>query len=297
MRKAEYAYDAYGNCEIIYSASDTDIDEINPIRYRGYYYDRETKLYYLNSRYYNPEWRRFISPDDTSYLDPDSVNGLNLYAYCGNDPVNYADPSGHFPILAVILGLSSLVGMGLTIGGVVSDNNVLTAVGLTMVAAPALISGGMAISLLTPVGLGVGITTSAAGIGTGLFASAEYQEAFTGNNWMLDVGMSEGWYNGLMLTTASLATLGTLASSVAYSFKMDTIIQIGKIKNPKHDETFYGIKFKEKGISNKSRSLEFHYGHSHKGHKLHWQLNTWSKAGNSFQRGTAWWTLWLTRIY
>ena len=77
VRKAEYAYDAYGNCEIIYSASDTDIAKINPIRYRGYYYDKETKLYYLNSRYYNPEWRRFISPDDTIYLDPESVNDLN----------------------------------------------------------------------------------------------------------------------------------------------------------------------------------------------------------------------------
>ncbi len=69
----------------------------NPIRYRGYYYDEDTKLYYLNARYYSPEWRRFISPDDTAYLDPESVNGLNLYAYCNNDPVNYADPSGHLP--------------------------------------------------------------------------------------------------------------------------------------------------------------------------------------------------------
>ena len=67
----------------------------NPIRYRGYYYDRETDLYYLNARYYNPQWRRFISPDDTGYLDPESPNGLNLYCYCNNDPVNYCDPSGH----------------------------------------------------------------------------------------------------------------------------------------------------------------------------------------------------------
>ncbi len=290
-----YAYDAWGNCTITLNTN--GIATRNPIRYRGYYYDEDAKLYYLNARYYNPEWRRFISPDDTAYLDPGSVNGLNLYCYCGNDPVNYADPSGCFPVLACILGLTALIGMGLTIGGVVSDNNVMTAIGLTMVAVPALISGGLAISLLTPVGLGVGITTTVAGAGTALFASAEYQEAFTHNNWMLDAGMSEGWYNGLMFTTAAIATLGTMASSVAYSFKMDTITHIGQIKNPKHDETFYGIKFKEKGFLNKSRSLEFHYGHSHKGHTLHWQLNTWSKAGNSFQRGTAWWTLWLTRIY
>ena len=54
----------------------------------SYYSDDDTGLYYCNARYYSPKWRRFISPDDTAYLDPDSVNGLNLYCYCGNDPVN-----------------------------------------------------------------------------------------------------------------------------------------------------------------------------------------------------------------
>ena len=90
----EYAYDAWGNCTILSGASN-DLVSNNPIRYRGYYLDSETGLYYLNARYYNPQWRRFISPDSTDYLDPESVNGLNLYAYCYNDPVNYADPSGH----------------------------------------------------------------------------------------------------------------------------------------------------------------------------------------------------------
>jgi RHS repeat-associated protein len=85
-RKVEYAYDAFGNCTVKY-ASMSDLANSNPIRYRGYYYDRETGLYYLNARYYNPEWRRFISPDSPSALDPKSVNGLNLYAYCKNNPV------------------------------------------------------------------------------------------------------------------------------------------------------------------------------------------------------------------
>lgn len=102
--KAEYNYDAWGNCTIAYSAG-TDLAESNPIRYRGYYYDRETGLYYCNARYYSPKWRRFISPDDTAYLDPETVNGLNLYCYCGNDPVNYADPSGYFAIAAFLISI------------------------------------------------------------------------------------------------------------------------------------------------------------------------------------------------
>ena len=93
---AGYAYDAWGNCTITSDTEIYDVAHANPIRYRGYYYDEDTKLYYLNARYYCPEWRRFISPDDTGYLDPETPNGLNLYTYCNNDPVNYADPSGHF---------------------------------------------------------------------------------------------------------------------------------------------------------------------------------------------------------
>ncbi len=81
----------------------SSFSNLNPIRYRGYYYDKETKLYHLGARYYSPEWRRFISPDDTAYIDPESVNGLNLYCYCNNDPINFVDPSGHLAIGAILL--------------------------------------------------------------------------------------------------------------------------------------------------------------------------------------------------
>ena len=130
----------------------------------------------------------------------------------------YVDPSGHFPILSLILGLTALVGMGLTVGGVASDNNTLTAIGLTMVAIPALISGvGALFSGATYLSIMGGITAGA-GILTTTFASAEYQEIFTGNNWIMDTtGMSDEWYNGLMLTIAALATTGTIATSALTS--------------------------------------------------------------------------------
>ena len=88
-----------------------DVANANPIRYRGYYYDDDTGLYYCNARYYSPKWRRFISPDDTAYLDPESVNGLNLYCYCYNDPVNYADPSGSSAIMIGLI-IGAVLGFG-----------------------------------------------------------------------------------------------------------------------------------------------------------------------------------------
>ena len=96
----QYVYDAWGNHAVL-DANGNDLTEsshigvLNPFRYRGYFYDVETGLFLVTSRYYDPETGRFISPDDISYLDPSSINGLNLYAYCGNDPVNRWDPTGH----------------------------------------------------------------------------------------------------------------------------------------------------------------------------------------------------------
>ena len=103
--KAKYLYDAYGNCTISSETTNQVLARVNPIRYRGYYYDVETGWFWLSSRYYSPELCRFISPDDIEYLDPESVNGLNLYCYCLNNPISYCDPSGHFTILALCISI------------------------------------------------------------------------------------------------------------------------------------------------------------------------------------------------
>ena len=75
---------------------------MNAYRYRGYYYDRETGLYYLNTRYYDPETGRWLNKDDvlvTACLGSSKINGLNSYAYCFNNPVMYVDYGGLFPKL------------------------------------------------------------------------------------------------------------------------------------------------------------------------------------------------------
>ena len=85
------------------------IATINPIRYRGYYFDTETGLYYLQTRFYDPATGRFISPDTPDYLDPESINGLNIYAYGLNNPVMYVDPTGHLAGWAIALILAGAV--------------------------------------------------------------------------------------------------------------------------------------------------------------------------------------------
>ena len=85
---ATYEYDAWGNV-----SSSGKLAEINPLRYRGYYYDNETGFYYLQSRYYDPVNRRFINADGLISSNW-SFSGLNMFAYCENDPVGRSDPSG-----------------------------------------------------------------------------------------------------------------------------------------------------------------------------------------------------------
>ena len=98
---ANYEYDAWGKVVSIKYANGNDINVsnhigvINPIRYRGYYYDSETGFYYLKSRYYDPAIGRFISAD-SFILVGGSSSSLNLFAYCGNNPVNRVDYGGNF---------------------------------------------------------------------------------------------------------------------------------------------------------------------------------------------------------
>lgn len=77
----------------------TFIGHINPLRYRGYYYDAETGFYYLQSRYYDSAICRFINADG---LFTDGFIGANLFAYCANNPVNTTDPTGNFAITATV---------------------------------------------------------------------------------------------------------------------------------------------------------------------------------------------------
>jgi len=95
-----YSYDAWGNMSYNTPTDDDPVDAIiassfNPFFYRGYYLDLYTCSYYLQSRFYNPKWGRYINAD--LYCDTEtSALGTNMFAFCNNNPVNSVDPSGYW---------------------------------------------------------------------------------------------------------------------------------------------------------------------------------------------------------
>ena len=93
-RIVEYTYDAWGNILSISGSMADTIGAINPLRYRGYVYDQETGLYYLQSRYYNPTWGRFINADGFVATGQGFI-GNNMFAYCGNNPIIRNDATGY----------------------------------------------------------------------------------------------------------------------------------------------------------------------------------------------------------
>ena len=114
---ASYDYDAWGNCTV-YNNSDAAIGDLNPLRYRGYYYDAETGFYYLQSRYYDPAICRFINADTFATTDANGVLSANMFAYCENNPVMRTDETGNdWQSLAVKMAIGTLaiaIGVGVT---------------------------------------------------------------------------------------------------------------------------------------------------------------------------------------
>ena len=237
---ARYSYDAWGNQFVEYLANngkyvaieddfmynDTSVENRfiafkNPFRYRSYYYDFETNLYYLNSRYYDPEIGRFINADDISTLNTTKIaqNGLNLYAYCLNNPANSIDENGDIPKWLKWL-----------LGGLI----LLVAV-ITIAA-----TGGAATGFWSAVAVGA---AKGALIGAGIgFASGLITGAIT-NDWsgladsfmwgtiggMLSGGISAGFkyaaVNGIKLVGDIVGKVSTLGNKIGIAIQ--TLISVG----------------------------------------------------------------------
>ena len=122
---AFYDYDAWGNCTVYNSSAKvltdpTSIANINPLRYRGYYYDAETGFYYLQSRYYDPAICRFINADTFATTDANGFLSANMFAYCENNPVGNSDPNGEF--LNTFIGAAAGAALGAALALVTGEN-------------------------------------------------------------------------------------------------------------------------------------------------------------------------------
>ena len=111
-----YTYDAWGKLMELKDTTANSVGTLNPFRYRGYYYDTETSLYYLQTRYYDPDTGRFINAD--GQLN-EGVLGCNMFAYCANNPVNNFDPDGE--TLANVVGAIFGGATGALLGHLLAD--------------------------------------------------------------------------------------------------------------------------------------------------------------------------------
>lgn len=180
----KYVYDAWGKCRtyVLKDNNFVDISDkvcytdgsniyemmaiLNPFRYRGYYFDIETGLYYLNSRYYDPETGRFINADDVSILNTskDEINGINLYVYCFNNPINDIDENGCWSLKkALKKSWKKIAGWAVAVA--------ITALAVTAVVG-SVFTGGLLSAVL--LGAGIGALTS---MGTSIYIQGGFSTA------------------------------------------------------------------------------------------------------------------------
>lgn len=122
---ARYTYDAWGKVIAVTDEDGFDVSDnaahvanANPFRYRGYYYDEETHLYYISTRYYDSLTGKFLNSDTTRYLTIcKNAPDCNLFAYCGNDPINNTDIEGELLPLVAQYIVRGLVGAAIGLAG------------------------------------------------------------------------------------------------------------------------------------------------------------------------------------
>ncbi len=207
----QYEYDAWGNHTV--SGSNSALGNINPFRYRSYYFDTETKLYFLQTRYYDPEIGRFINIDGIENIDPENINGLNLYAYCNNNPVMNIDPEGTWSwkgfwrvVAAVAIVVVSVAAIAVTAG--VAAGFVAGAVGLSA----------------TAVGATVAATSVAVGLSAGIGEIVNQcvdngaEELNLGSVAVKTIGASiDGALNGASLFAGPMVTTALAAGRIGVS--------------------------------------------------------------------------------
>ena len=197
----EYKYDAWGRILSKTGTMASTLGTLNPFRYRGYVYDEETGLYYVSSRYYNPETSRFINTDDIDLLGiNDDCASLNLFAYCGNNPVSREDANGGFWLTVGIMAIGGLIGAAISaISSVVTQQAQTGTVNWKSVGVAT--ASGFASGAIAASPLGLTGQMVAGGVIGGLSYAADCyvnDEAIAMDDAVLSVGLGvfSGWLGG-----------------------------------------------------------------------------------------------------
>ena len=247
-----------------YCNAGTDVAYINPFLYRGYYYDSESGLYYLMSRYYDPEIGQFISPDTQDYLDPETIGGVDLYAYCNNNPVMGYDPTGHWD------WGTFWTGVGMIATAVTAIALVVTTLGAGTPLAISIVAG----------------VTAAAGVLTGVNGIATVIEAGTDYNFVKD-GVFQGnetAYNVYATITEGVAVVGSMILGGYQS--------TGRFKASKQGRELLGKGYKSVGkdrwVSKDGfRQMRMDKPHMYNGEKLNYHINLDTFKVNYWQNSRA----------
>ena len=225
---ATYEYDAWGN---IVSSSGR-LAEINPIRYRGYYYDSETGFYYLRSRYYDPENHRFINADTYASTDSGDAISCNMFAYCQNNPVMLGDENGEIAgwLVRAIVGaavgavagaISALAtggsakdvlisaGVGAVTGAIVGGTGSLEAGKIVGRAVASAINGGYTYYSARKAGASVGGAALAAGASAAISYGTASLSALAGDDLLVSTVSDLNIGLGGALTSSSITVLST----------------------------------------------------------------------------------------
>ena len=228
VMQAEYIYSPWG--EII--SAEGDLAEINPLRYRGYYYDSETGFYYLQSRYYDPENHRFINADTYASTDSGDAIACNMFAYCQNNPVMLGDENGEIAgwLVRAIVGaavgaitgaISALVtggsakdvlssaAVGFVTGGIVGATGSMKAGKIVGRAVASAINGGYTYYSARKAGASVGGAALAAGASAAISYGTASLSALAGDDLLVGTVSDLNIGLGGALTSSGVTALST----------------------------------------------------------------------------------------
>ncbi len=230
-RLVGYESNAYGNTYVYFDNSANSLAEINPFRYKGYYFDEESQMYYCSTRYYVPEWCRWLNIDNPLFIENEYSSTNNLFCYCKNNPVNYIDKDGQLFLTALIVGaiVGAAIASGFSCYKQKSENGTINWKKALLAGAMGAVSGAAAAS-------GIGL------IGSTLISGATSFVESVGND-LIDNGgdfYKVNYKSAVFSAAEAAATTALLMGITSISKNFLANLKIGILKNETSSK-FYSI--------------------------------------------------------